>query len=150
MFHHTVTMLSPKVMTDFSFVCYWPLLCLLVLTSSVFFSFLSIGLIWFALDFETDLTLVVGEGSVLSWCNKALLLEDLFRQHEFLHSHYGFFVICWQDAIISWFLVTTVEPVYSGHLQFLENLSAIARYPLHRVSVFFREKTLINVNPTAG
>ena len=45
---------------------------------------------------------------------------------------------------------TTVEPVYSGHLRFLENLSAIGRCPLHRGSSFFREKTLINVNPTTG
>ena len=44
----------------------------------------------------------------------------------------------------------TVEPAYSGHLQFLENLSAIARCPLHRGLVFFRENTLINLNPTTG
>ena len=44
----------------------------------------------------------------------------------------------------------TVQPVYSGHLRFQENLFAIARCPLHRGSVFFREKTLINVNPTTG
>ena len=44
----------------------------------------------------------------------------------------------------------TIDPMYRGHLRFLENLSAIARCPLHRGSVFFREKTLINVNQTTG
>ena len=43
-----------------------------------------------------------------------------------------------------------VEPVYSGHLRFQENLSAIARCLIHKGSVFFREKTRINVNPTTG
>ena len=39
----------------------------------------------------------------------------------------------------------TLEPVYSGHLRFLEDLSVIARCPLHRGSgFFFREETLIN------
>ena len=44
----------------------------------------------------------------------------------------------------------TVEPVYSGHLQFLEHFSAIARCPLHRGLVFVGKKTLINANPTTG
>ena len=35
----------------------------------------------------------------------------------------------------------TVEPVYSGHLQFLENLSAIARCPLQRFGFFQRKDT---------
>ena len=46
--------------------------------------------------------------------------------------------------------INTVEPVYSGRLRFRENLSAIARCPLHRGSFFFREKTLINVNAITG
>ena len=35
---------------------------------------------------------------------------------------------------------TTVEPVYSGHLQFLKNVSAITRCPSYRALDFFGKK----------
>ena len=40
----------------------------------------------------------------------------------------------------------TVEPVYSGHLRFLEIVSTTARYPRYRGSDLFQTKGIINEN----
>ena len=44
-------------------------------------------------------------------------------------------------------LYNTVEPVYSGHLQFLEIVSPRARYPVYRGSDLFQRK---DINDNAG
>ena len=43
-------------------------------------------------------------------------------------------------------LITTVKPLYSGHLLFLEKVSAIRTCPLYRVLDFFEERTTIDKN----
>ena len=43
-------------------------------------------------------------------------------------------------------LYNTAEPVYSGHLRFLEIVSTATRYPLHRRSDLFQKKGIINEN----
>ena len=43
-------------------------------------------------------------------------------------------------------LYNTVEPVYSGHLRFLESVSTTARYPLCRGSDLSQRKGIIDEN----